>query len=162
MRKLFAVIIGSLVLALLSVGVSYVGYIELVWVFAVGLFISGHEEEGLGVAVLSGFLFDVMMHGNVGFTSLSILVGIAVYVLAKWLGLFDRTWQKVGVVLMVYVVAYLVEFGLRNIVEHAGFDAEVLRFVGVGILINVTLTGIAVFVIKEIDRRVTTSGTVRI
>ena len=162
MRTFLAVLIGSLVLAFLSIGLSYIGYVELLWVAVVALFVSDHEDEALGIAVLSGFLFDVMMHGNVGFTSLSILAGLAVYIAAKGFGFADRAWQKVVVVVLVFVTAFLVEFGLRSIVDPVGFDIVMVRVIAVSVGVNAVLTGIGVFVVREIDRRISTSGTVKI
>ena len=117
MRLIIGVIIGSLGIALLNVGVSYIGYADLVWIVAIALFICGLENVAVGFAVLSGFLFDVMIHGDVGTTSLAVLVGLGIYVVGKGLGVADRVWQKVLLVLVTLIVCYAIESLMREALQ---------------------------------------------
>ena len=162
MRLIIGVIIGSLGIALLNVGVSFVGYADLVWIVAIALFICGVEDGAVAVAVLAGFLFDMMIHGNVGTTSLTVLVGLGVYVIGKSLGVADRLWQRVLLVIVVLIVCFAMNTLIKGILDGVTFDTGMFEYWLKGVAINAALVALSVGVIQYFQRRIEVKGRVKL
>lgn len=113
MKKTLKIIVASVVIALLNSGLSFAGNINVVWIFAVAFFVADMESTGVLIAVLSGFISDMLMHGGLGMTGLIILFALVLYVIVRSIGICHRIWQKVLVFFMVMFVAYLIEYLIK-------------------------------------------------
>lgn len=162
MRKVLFVIIAAIVVALLNVGVSFLDYADFIWVVTIALFLVGYELVGIGFIILSGFLFDIMMHGAVGSTSLSGLLGVGIYVVAKGLGVADRVWQKVLWVAVGLFVCFAGEAVLRNLLEDMPLQIDLYGYWLKGIVVNGVLVGLVYLVAENVARRFDTRNAVKI
>lgn len=71
--KIFGI---ALLISLLNVSFTRLGFINLVWILTAVFLLTENESFAISFAMVSGFMFDVFMHNSVGVTSLSILIGI--------------------------------------------------------------------------------------
>lgn len=116
MGKIIYFTIGAVVAALLSVGLSFLGGFNFVWIVVLVFVLAQMETEAIVFAVVSGFLMDVFLHAHVGATGLSILVGLVLYVLAKSARLGSKVHEKVVLVVIVLTVAFVVDFVVRGLI----------------------------------------------
>ena len=143
MRLIIGVIIGSLGIALLNVGVSFVGYADLVWIIAIALFICGLEDIAVGFAVFSGFLFDV-------------------YVIGKSLGVADRLWQRILLVIVVLILCFGMSALMKGIFDGQAFDTDIFEYWLKGVIINGVLVGISVGIVRYFQRKTEVKGAVKL
>lgn len=110
MKQTLKIIAVSILIALLNSGLSFAGDINIIWIAAVSFFVADMESTGVIIAVLAGFISDMLLHGGLGTTGLVILAALVLYVIARSIGICHRTWQKVLAFFMVIFAAYLFEY----------------------------------------------------
>jgi len=128
MRKILIIIAVSFVIALLNLGLTSVTSLSLIWLVVVGLLFVEWEDYAIVFALLSGLFFDIMKHGDVGITSLGILIGGVIYVLAKSLGLGRHVWQKIVAALLIFLVAFGADALLHLFLEGGGLSQKFLGY----------------------------------
>lgn len=147
MNKTIRVLIGAIMAALLGYAFSFLGYVELVWVGTVVLFVMGSETQAVIFSLVGGILFDMILHAHAGVTSLSVLVALVLYVLARSLGVAGKEWQRIIALVLVFCGCFAIEALIRLLLgESAGVEG-MLGFWSTGVLVNVSLTliGMALF-----------------
>lgn len=127
MKKTLKVIAACVFIALLNSGLSFVGDINMVWIFAASFFVADMESTGVLIAVLAGFVSDMLLHGGLGMTGLVILVSLVLYVVVRSIGICHRTWQKVLAFFIVMFAAYLIEYLMKMLLG----DGPVLSLNGI-------------------------------
>jgi hypothetical protein len=150
MKKVLRILLLSIILALLSSGAGLVVNLNLVWVVAAALFVVGFEMSAVVIAVLSGFLFDVMMGANVGITGLSIILGLGVFALINSLGLITSNAQKFISVMVVFFLAGIVNSFVKYVLgEFSIFNWMVIGNVFQEKLFGALLSGIVLLLIES-------------
>lgn len=124
MKVVLRHILASLGFALLSFGLSFVSGANLVWVVGIVLFIHNLELDSLFFVVISGFIFDVLMHGYAGKTSLSVLISLVLLTLARSLGFGKNTWQKVMMIVVGVSLASLLEVLIRHLLDSGTYGTS--------------------------------------
>ncbi len=104
MKKYVWLTIASFIAALLNLGVSFIGSLNFVWVITAALLVSGLEDLAIVFALVSGFLFDIFLHADLGTTSISVLIPAGIFIIIRSFGFGDRLWQKF---IMIFVVLFL-------------------------------------------------------
>lgn len=79
MKRAIIILILSVSVSILSLAVSQIAYLNLVWIMAAALFITENDNFALPFCLISGFLFDILMHLSVGTTSICLLLGVIFY-----------------------------------------------------------------------------------
>ncbi|MEA3357681.1 MAG: hypothetical protein U9Q67_04595 [Patescibacteria group bacterium] len=100
MRSALKLVCISLLVALLNVALSFVSGINLVWVLAVALLLAELEVTGIYFALVSGFIFDMMMHDSLGSTSIAVLSALTVYVVIRSAGFGESSLQKYVLIIL--------------------------------------------------------------
>ena len=144
MRKIVFFTIGAIAAALLSVGLSFIGDLNLVWIVVIVLMLSELEVMAVIFAVVSGFFMDVFLHANIGATSISILIGLAFYVLAKSVRIGGRVYEKVLLVIIVLTVSFVVDAVVRDLIGDGSLVTLSVEYLlpdvlwhGVGVAIGI-------------------------
>ncbi|MBN2101144.1 rod shape-determining protein MreD [Candidatus Dojkabacteria bacterium] len=120
MKRLTSIVLFSILVAIANFGLSFVADLNLVWIIGMALIMSDSESEAVVLTVLSGFLFDVMMHGHIGITSLSFLVPAFLLVIVKSIGFGDRSWQKFIISFVFFFLIVIFELVLRQLIGESG------------------------------------------
>src|SRR4030043_1731887 len=107
MKKYILLTVGAILVALMNLGLSFVGGLNLVWVVVVVLALIELEDDAIVFALISGAFFDLFMHSNIGTTTLAILIPTGVLVLVRFVGLGARLWQKIVLIFLLLFVALL-------------------------------------------------------
>jgi hypothetical protein len=162
MRTVIAIIAGAMVAALLNFALSSQDYVNLIWVVGLALVIADLELAGIVFLVLAGFLFDVMVLGNVGVTSVSGVIGAGVYILAKGSGVTDRAWQKVLWVLVALMVCFGADAVLETLLSERYLGIDLTGYWIRSVAVNAVLVGIVYSVIQGYSRRVGGSTSVKL
>jgi hypothetical protein len=79
MRNILKIILVSLSASLVGVGLSRIGYINVILILAFVFFLTDNQLFAVSFAMVGGFIFDLLMHDSVGMTSLAILLGFLLY-----------------------------------------------------------------------------------
>lgn len=162
MRTIFVIIVAAMITALLNFALSSQDYVNLVWVIGLALIVADLELAGIVFVVLAGFLFDIMVLGNVGVTSVSGVIGAGVYILARGIGINDRVWQ----IVLWLLVSLMTSFGVDAVLEsllsdrYLGLDLSGYWFRSVSV--NAVLVGIVYTVIQGIKQRFGGSNSVKL
>lgn len=141
MKTVIAVFLTALLSALLTFALGSQDYVNVIWAVGLALVVADLELAGISFLVLSGFLFDIMILGNVGVTSASAVIGVGVYILAKGLGITDRLWQKVLWVLVALLVTFGVNAIVGNVLSGRYLGVDLLDYWFRSVLINAVLVG---------------------
>lgn len=162
MKRVLILIALSFVVALLNIAVSFLGPVNLVWAAAVALYISEREKSGIVFAVASGVMFDIMMHGNVGLTTISILGALLIYVLVKSIGFGDRSWQKLGISFVVMFLALMLQSLGRALLEGNTSGFFDLQYFLQGAVVNTVILVAFYIMIYLVGDRFTSKNVVKL
>lgn len=162
MRTVIIIIAGAMITALLNFALSSQGYVNLVWVAGLAVIIADFELAGIVFMVLAGFLFDVMVLGNVGITSVSAAIGAGVYILAKGFGVTDRIWQSVLWVLVALMASFAADAVLETLLSDRHLSLDLSGYWLRSVAVNAVLVGITYAVIQGIRRRAGRNTSVRL
>lgn len=163
MKFVLRSLIIGIVVALINVGLAFVFDVRLVWILTVSLFLIGMEDVAVVSGIVSGVFFDLMMHGNIGQTSLVILVAAVLVILSKSIGFVERSWQKIIVGFFVLLVAFLVDILITTLlIEGKSMTADfIITFVD-EFIINYFLFVIVFFLVSFWKAQVPEKNVVKI
>jgi len=158
MKRTLRIIAVSVVVALLNAGVSFAGDVNLVWIASVSVFVAEMEGMGIMIAVLAGFISDMLLHEGLGTTGLVILFVLVLYVAARSVGICHRTWQKILLLFLMTFVAYLTEYLMKSLSgEGTGLSLSAVYYCAGRTLPNAVLStvvyGIIVFWVEQHPER---------
>ncbi len=109
MRGILRTVLLGLIVAVLTVTFSFVADVNFVWIFAMALFVAEMEGAGILFVVLSGFVLDIGMHNQLGYTAIVFLGGSLVFIIAKALRLTIKWWMAFIVTVLVFAVITVFE-----------------------------------------------------
>lgn len=121
--KPLKLILLSILVAVLNVGISNIGYVNLVLIVTAVLLIKEDESLSIFFAVVGGFIFDVLMHNSIGETSFCILVGVIVFLLFKALVSSDSLVFKVLSVVILVTVVFASNAGISILIEDTRYSS---------------------------------------
>lgn len=123
MSNTLRVIIISIIVSLISVSLSKIGYINLVWIAVIVLMMTENESLAIPTALVGGIFYDVMMHNSIGVTSLCILVGVVAFLLFRAAVSGDNLVFRIISLLLLLVVAFAAEAGVSILTEGTTFSS---------------------------------------
>jgi hypothetical protein len=104
MNSILKLIGISILIAIVNVSISNIGYINLIWIMTIVFLLTENENFAIAYAVLGGGLYDIMMHNSIGETSLAVLIGVIVFLIFRALVSGDNyIFRAVSVVLLLVV-----------------------------------------------------------
>ncbi|MFH1547282.1 MAG: hypothetical protein ABIC57_02240 [bacterium] len=123
MSNFLKIMIISVIGALANVALTRVGYINLIWIFVVVLLMTENDVLAIPVAILGGFLFDVMIHNSVGTTSLAILIGVLVFLLARAALSGDNIIFQIFSIVLLFIGAFSSEAVISILTEGTKYSS---------------------------------------
>ena len=113
----------SIFKAIVNVSFTRIGYVNLIWILTIVFLLTENENFAVSYAVIGGIIYDILMHNNIGETSLAILVGVMVFLLFRALISGDNVVFRVISVVLILVVAFSVSGVLSIIIDGSTYSS---------------------------------------
>ncbi len=120
--KIFGI---ALLISLLNVSFTRIGFINLVWILTVVFLLTENESFAISFAMVAGFMFDVFMHNSVGITSLSILIGILGFLALRSIVSGDNIAFKSASIVVLLIFAFSAKALVDILLEDTSYRSLV-------------------------------------
>ncbi len=117
MKTFLKILIIAIVVAILNVCFSFLGSFNLVWIIGLALFAVDEENFAIWFGFAGGIFLDILMHGNVGSTSLVFGAAMLFSVLLKGISLGPKWVQSVLVIIVGSVVTIISSYILISLLN---------------------------------------------
>lgn len=136
MKNIIKSILIAIGVAVVALSLTFINSLNLIWILAIVMFALDQEVSAFFISVLGGFIFDVMLKGDVGSTGLAVIVGLLLFTLSKSLRLSEKTIAKVINIVVVNIVVVTSSLLIKQLLD-AGLNLNL------DVLVNILKTSLA-------------------